>query len=231
MARPATQDLHSLTHSWNVDRWLKPCQKYGFEIQSSPLRTQSPAHAAAPVSFFRATYGPADECGAHAVDLYSKITRHMAYANILHLRRATKFPTGMMVTHGTPGMIDLTFCFRYRKAFPRIIILFVHSYREQIGIMTSMTGGLPYDVRAGNTVVVAECFGGSGEVKSAPFVSSSSRRTRVWRIMWDDHICWVIVTVGLRGRGPVAIVLRVSRPQSFPPESVLSFRAVRAARS
>lgn len=33
----------------------------------------------------------------------------------------------------------------------------------------AMRGGLPYDVRAGNTVVVAECFGGSGEVKSAPF--------------------------------------------------------------
>lgn len=87
-----------------------------FEILPFHL-TSSLSSAAAPVSFFRATYGPADECGAHAVDLYSKITRHMAYANILHLRRATKFPT----------------------AFPRIIILFVHSYREQIGIMTSTT--------------------------------------------------------------------------------------------
>ncbi|KAI6158082.1 hypothetical protein BKA82DRAFT_276342 [Pisolithus tinctorius] len=37
-----------------------------------------------------------------------------------------------------------------------------------------MRGGLTYDVRAGNTVVVAEHFGGSGGVKSAAHPSSRS---------------------------------------------------------
>lgn len=41
-----------------------------------------------------------------------------------------------------------------------------------------MRGGLTYDVRAGNTVVVAEHFGGSGGVKSAAHPSSRVRSDR-----------------------------------------------------
>lgn len=139
-------------------------------LKSFPFHlTSLLSSAVAPVSFFRATYGPADGV-THAVDLFSDITRHMACANI-HFAEPLNF----------------------QLAFPRIIILFVHSYRERIGIMTydvGHTSALGHtssrpeirwittilrwevgwrDVRTGNTVIVAERFGGSGEVESAPF--------------------------------------------------------------